>query len=218
MNKQEQLIKDISKLNVATLTEGDIIKVICNYGLVYDPGCDYGEWNGCMVERWGIPGIYQTPKQIAECIMELLKHDIKTYLEIGIFHGGSYLLMTNFLKLKNPDVMCIGVDISEQYMPKEVKPYIKGYHIGTSDDFKGKEFDLVFIDGEHSRMWAERDWLNVGQYAKIAMFHDIVQPTYPDLIKFWNELKEGKTYKEYCYQTEGKSVQGIGLLFNNVLF
>ena len=46
------------------------------------------------------------------------------------------------------------------------------------------------------------------------MFHDIVQPTYPELIQYWNTLKEGKNYKEYLYQTEGLPVQGIGLLFN----
>ena len=214
MNRQETLIKEISQLNPNTLTEEDIIRVMCNYGLVHDTQWDVGEWNKFKVENWNIPGIYQTPGQIAPCISNLLKHEINSYLEIGIFQGGSYLLMSNFLKLKNPNVKCIGVDISKQYLPKEVEPFIRELHIGTSDDFKRQSFDLVFIDGEHSLEWAKRDWENVGQYAKIAMFHDIVQPTYPDLIKFWNQLKEGKTYKEYCYQTEEKPVQGIGLIFN----
>ena len=214
MNKQETLIKEISELDIQTLTEEDIIRVVCNYGLVHDVGCDYGEWTQYMVEGWHVSGIYQTPRQIAQCIKELLKHEINSYLEIGIFQGGSYLLMTNFLKLKNPNVKCIGVDISEQYLPQQVKPYIHNLHLGTSDDFKGQEFDLVFIDGEHSPEWAQRDWDNIGKSAKITMFHDIVQPTYPGLIQFWNTLKEGKEYKEYCYQTTGKNVQGIGLIFN----
>jgi hypothetical protein len=214
MNKQEILIKEIAQLNINTLTEEDIIRVTCNYGLVYDPHWDCGEWDKYKVENWTIPGIYQTPRQIAECIMELLKYDINTYLEVGIFQGGSYLLITNFLKLKNPNIKCIGIDISREYMPKDVEPYIDNYTIGTSKDFSGQKFDLVFIDGDHSLKGALTDWLNVGQFAKIAMFHDIVQPTYPDLIYFWNCLKVHKQYKEYCYQTIGKDVQGIGLLFN----
>lgn len=217
MNKQEKLITDIASLNTNTLTEEEIIKVICDYGLVNDPGWDVGEWNKYMMKDRNLPGIYQTPKQIAECILELFKHEINSYLEIGIFQGGSYLLMTNFLKLKNPNIKCTGVDISDQYMLAEVKPYLDNYVIGTSKDFKDQCFDLVFIDGDHSLQGATTDWENVGQYAKIAMFHDIVQPTYPSLIKYWNELKQGKIYKEYCYQTTGKDVQGIGLLFNYLL-
>jgi hypothetical protein len=214
MNKQEKLINEIAKLNINTLTEEDIIRITCDYGLVYDPEWDCGEQTKYKVEGWNIPGIYQTPEQIAPCIMELLRHDIKTYLEIGIFQGGSYLLITNFLKLKNPDITCIAVDISDKYMSAEVKPYISEYNIGTSNDFHNVKFDLVFIDGDHSYEGVKTDWLNVGRFAKIAMFHDIVDLTCLGVVQLWNEIKEGKIYKEYCYQLANKDRQGIGLLFN----
>ena len=215
MSKQEQLIKEISELNINTLTEEDIIGIVCRYGLVADPGWDCGKWTEYKVKDWYTPGIYQTPEQIAQCIMELLKYDINSYLEIGIYQGGSYLLMTNFLKLKNPNIICIGTDISEQFMNADVKPHLLGYHIGTSNYFKEMKFDLVFIDGDHTYKGAKTDWENVGRFAKMTMFHDIVQPSCPELIQFWNELKEGKNYKEYCYHTTGKPVQGIGLIFNS---
>jgi len=47
------------------------------------------------------------------------------------------------------------------------------------------------------------------------MFHDINDNRCPGVVKFWNEVKEGKKFKEFLYQTDGENVHGIGLLFND---
>ena len=214
MKKIEILKESIQKLNVNTISVKDIEDIICQFGLVHDKGCDYGEFKKYMVAQRVDLGVYQTPRQFAECIYDLLQLDINSYFEIGLFNGGSYLIMTEFLKLKNPNVKCIGVDITDKYMLSEVKPLLDGFEMKTSDDFAGKQFDLVFIDGDHRYSGIKTDWDNVGKFAKYVIIHDINQPTWPAVKKFWNEIKTDKKHKEYLYQTENKNVHGIGLIFN----
>jgi len=122
--------------------------------------------------------------------------------------------MTEFLKKKNPDIRCVGVDITDKYMLAEVKEYLEGFNIATSENYKGQSFDLVFIDGDHRLNGIKTDWENVGKYAKYVIIHDINQPTWPAVKVFWESIKTGKKYNEYLYQTDGNNVHGIGLLIN----
>lgn len=215
LSKNQKLIDNISELNLNTLKDTDIIKLVCNYGLCPEYRPSYGEWNQYIVENMNEEGMFQTPKQIADAILELLKYDINTYAEVGIFKGGTHILMDSFLKLKNPNLKSVGIDIQDKRLTEDIKPYIN-LHIGTSLDFEGQHFDLVFIDADHSYEGVSTDYQNLGQYANIVMFHDINDDRCPGVVKFWNEIKEGKKYKEFKYQTNNENVHGIGLLFNEI--
>jgi len=213
ISKNQILIEEVSKLDLNNIKDTDIIDIVCNYGLCVEDRGAYGEWNKYMVYNRNEESMFQTPKQIADTILELLKHDINTYCEVGIFKGGSHLLITSMLKLKNPNLQSVGIDIQDRHLTENIKKYIN-LHIGTSEDFKKQKFDLVFIDGDHSYEGVSTDYNNLGQYANIVMFHDINDTTCPGVVQFWNEVKVGKKYKEFTYQTNNEGIQGIGLLFN----
>ena len=213
VSKNQVLIESVSKLDLDKITDKDIIDIVCNYGLCVEDRDAYGEWNKYMVYNRQEESMFQTPKQIADAMLELLKHDITTFAEIGVFKGGSHILIDNLLKSKNPKLESVGIDIQDKSLTEDIKKYIN-LHIGTSEDFKGQKFDLVFIDGDHSYEGVSTDYKNMGQYAKIVMFHDINDSTCPGVVKFWNEVKEGKKFKEFTYQTNNQPIQGIGLLFN----
>ena len=212
-SKNKILIDSINELNVNNIKDTDIIKMVCDYGLCVEDRDGYGEWNKYQIRSRSEEAMFQTPKQIADAVLELLKYDINTYAEIGVFKGGSHLLIKNILELKNKNLESVAIDIQDKHMTEDVKKYMN-LHIGTSEDFKGQKFDLVFIDGDHSYEGIATDYKNLGQHANIVMFHDINDSTCPGVVKFWNEIKEGKKYKEFTYQTNNQPIQGIGLLFN----
>lgn len=210
MEKIKKLKESIAGLNIKKATKKQIEKIICDFGIVYEPRAMYGEWNKYMVKDLGI---YQTPGQLAAAVKELLKHEINSYCEVGVYHGGNFLFLSEILKAKNPECICLGIDIDGRFLHPALKDEFTT-HIGTSKDLKGHKFDLVHIDADHAYNSVKEDWQNLGQYAKICMFHDINDETVPGVVKFWNEVKQGRKYKEFTYQTDGKPVHGIGLIFN----
>jgi len=212
MEKINQLKLAIKNLDLDNVCEDDLTKIICDLGLVYNKLDDYGEFDDFMVSK---DGIFQTPKQLSMCLMDLLKYDeINSYLEIGIYQGGTYLLISELLKKKNPNCVCNALDITDVYLTQNMRNSIDGFILGDSSSIKGKEYDLVFIDGDHSFKGLIKDWENIGKYANMIMFHDINNRLCPDVMNFWTFMKVGNSCKEFLYQSESKQIHGIGLLLN----
>lgn len=163
-------------------------------------------------------GIYQTPCQLARALVYLSDEKIDSYLEVGIFQGGCFLFVSEYLKRFNPGISCLGIDPTSFLNPEvreiaDASGFMKIAHI-TSDQIAGSKHDLVFIDGEHTGEWPERDWANVGKHARICLLHDIQETTCPEVVAFWEKLKAQKGYvtAEFLEHQSLIPLQGIGLL------
>jgi len=160
-------------------------------------------------------GIYQTPDQIGKALVYLSDFEIKSYLEIGVFQGGCFLFISEYLRRFNPEIKCLGIDPTS-YLNDEIREltelseWMRIAHV-TSDKMAGKKFDLVFIDGEHNGDWPQRDYENVGQYAKICMFHDIQDFQCPGVVDVWEAVK-GKKFIEFLDHSSDQASQGIGII------
>jgi hypothetical protein len=55
-------------------------------------------------------GMYQTPNQIAKALVYLSEFKIESYLEIGVFQGGNFIFVSEYLRRFNPDIKCTGLD------------------------------------------------------------------------------------------------------------
>lgn len=164
------------------------------------------------------PGIYQTPGQLAPALVYLSQFKITSYAEIGMFHGANFVFVAEYLRRFNPRIECLGIDPTD-YIHPEIEELIAregwmAYEKKTSDDFKGKPFDLVFIDGDHTNGWPARDWNNLGKPAGICMIHDIQEPTCPECIELWESVKntKGKIAVEFTANCAAVPQQGNGII------
>ena len=166
----------------------------------------------------GIAAIGQTPDQIAKALVYLSKFKIESFCEVGVCYGGNFFFMSEYLRRFNPTIQCTGVDPtmnpdSDIREIIDLSDWMRHLSL-TSNQIAGREYDLVFIDGDHVAPWPENDWNNLGKQAKICMFHDLQEPIWPDVAAFWITIKglKGKVTMEYLDDPSGRSTHGIGLI------
>lgn len=202
----------------------DYQKIICEFGLVNDSAPNlYGDDRVFMSQDRSDLAIYQTPIQFAKLLKFLEPYKFNSYLEIGLFAGGTFLFMKYFLEAKNPKILLNCID-PNNYVHAAAKGIVGPHKLpGTSKDLS-KEYDLVFIDGDHSYTWVEEDYHNAGQFAKVCIIHDIDEPSCPDVKRYWQKLlKDKEENKDFPFEnhieftetvSERKIVhQGIGILY-----
>lgn len=172
--------------------------------------------------------LQQIPEEFAKLLLFLKKLKNKSYLELGIGHGGSFFLTSLFqLNLET----CHAVDNCEYQ--KNI-PQFKNQHISiknkikylsqikqidninffnnTTDNFfklNNTTYDIIFIDADHSYKGVKKDFensikiLNENGY---IIFHDIANVSV-GVKKLWDELDNSKKIKEFIYSSNC----GIGI-------
>jgi hypothetical protein len=182
------------------------------------PYCGYG------LHHW------QYPNQFSKYLVQLAQFHIESYLEIGVRHGGTFVITVEYLNKFHPLKRVIGVDIG--YAPslidyKKWNPAVQFYQADTQTlrfkEFIKKQpsFDLVLIDGSHEEEACRTDFATLKEKANIIVLHDIVSTVCPGVIQLWNELKTGcsDTYLFFEYTDQyqsvktrtGKTFLGIGM-------
>lgn len=220
-NKNIIVVQNLIRiLDLASLKNPDVVaNLVRAFGIVHWGAPVFGNDEPFKNPTPDMAGIYQTPPQIAKALVYLSDFEVKTYLEVGVFQGGNFLFVSEYLRRFNPNIRCIGIDPTG-YMNSEIIHIIEkeiwiSFKSINSDHIAGQAFDLVFIDGDHSAEWINKDWDNVGKQAKICMIHDIQEPSCPDVPVFWNKLKVKKKTAEFLDYSGAEVSQGIGVIHND---
>lgn len=187
-------------------------------------------------------GIWQYPNQFEPYIEAIKAHfggsgGPKTYVEIGVAAGGTFMATCDLLS----PTRAVAIDISpvigttiddgragnrtpfDGLLAAFIDGKTREFFCGTSRDFATSSrcpatIDLLFIDGDHSYEGVKADFEALGPRSRVVVFHDIVSDACPGVVRFWREIVAafpGRT-AEFVDQYDSViagSFLGIGVLF-----
>ena len=205
------MIKDITKLSKEELLEW----------LRFEAGVNHNSWFGEGLKQGGIE-LQQVPEEYVELLWLLKNMNAKTYLNVGVGKGGSFMTETYIQESLERSV---AVDNSSYWAKEQTSSIIEKlewlndkvdaqleFNDSDSVEFLKKcedKFDAIFIDGDHSYEGVKRDYehaLPLLEEGGIIIFHDINSSGCPGVVKLWNEIKN-----ERCIEFVNSTTCGIGV-------
>lgn len=173
--------------------------------------------------------ILQIPEELADFIIMLKRHEknnrkLQKFLEIGFGNGITNTILNKFFdfddnvvvdnfsamtsndtlvaNLRHKDLIVISGDSTSKRcinMASKISP-----------------FDLIFIDGNHTSPYIEKDFENYSQLLNddgIIALHDIASSEWPDVKKTWKRIKQNKNWMSDEIICRNYKIQfGIGVL------
>ena len=161
------------------------------------------------------------------------ENEVKSYLEIGSYYGGSLWRIANAMP-QSSRVVFVDLPLLNGGERASLRKcaealQVRGYEVHAMfADSKSENvihwvsklapFDFCLIDGDHSLAGVSADWANYGLMAKMVAFHDIAWSRPPEwdgtrieVPEFWNSIKDEFRHEE-CKLHHSKS-HGIGVLW-----
>lgn len=174
---------------------------------------------------------WQYPNQFSKYLVHLSGQGIQSYLEIGVRHGGCFVVTIEYLSRFNPIREAVGVDLGSSSTLQEYAASRPGVtviqsssHDESFKDFvRGHEpFDLVMIDGDHGYEGCMEDFEAVRGRGRVLVFHDIVSEPTPGVVEVWQEVREREAgvfdfyefvdqYPDFSQRRGGATFLGLGV-------
>lgn len=146
--------------------------------------------------------LWQYPNQFSRYLCLLKEFPVKTYLEIGVRHGGTFITTIEYLSRFTTVSKGIAIDINDspglrEYMSQENRKCdIDFYRIDSrSDEFRKivagcTVLDLVLVDGGHDERTLRNDVETVLSKTNIIALHDTASVNHLSVTKICRELQE----------------------------
>lgn len=191
------------------------------------PALGLSDENPAVFPAWLWPSLgkglrcWQYPNQFGEYLARLSRYPVRSYLEIGVQHGGTFIVTVEYLERFRPVDTAVGIDLTR---PPGLIRYAQGRDNvefvrvdSASRRFRQLlarlgPFDLVLIDGDHSLEACQRDLHTVLPYANMVALHDIVDSPSPGVGEVWREAKStlGQDLNFYEYTRQYDGVRSAG--------
>lgn len=140
----------------------------------------------------------QFPNQFAPYLVAIGGLGIRSYMEIGVDHGGTFLITTAYLSRRGALERATAVDrfdipsLHSHPGPARTTTVIRAESSSPKVARHLAEhgpFDLVLIDGDHSEEGVRRDLELVRPHAHAIALHDIVGENTPGVRAVWESLR-----------------------------
>jgi predicted O-methyltransferase YrrM len=176
----------------------------------------------------------QIEAELAELVTEVRRLNPANVLEIGTARGGTLFLWT---RLAQPDAIVVSIDLRggkfgggysrwRGHVYRRFRRKHQRLHLLREDSheprtfnktrelFRGRQIDLLFIDGDHTYEGVKKDWEMYSGLVRpggLIVFHDIAGNYDDTQVKtLWDSIRSGFEHREYIFGQNGQ--YGIGIL------
>lgn len=152
--------------------------------------------------------IWQYPIQFSRYLAATSQLKVRSYLELGIRHGGAFVATVEYLERFGPPLdFAVAVDLlpcpsMDEY--RKLNPRASFERLNTQSPALAALverlgfIDLVFIDSHHEEGQCRRELEMLLPRAGMIALHDIVNRDWPGIGAVWEELKAARTHR--CYE------------------
>ncbi len=158
---------------------------------------------------------WQWPNQLGPYLAEVARHDVRTYLEVGVFRGGTFVITVELLRRLGTLRTAAAVDLLRlpaihRYAAEAPEVVVRRYD--TRDPrfarfVEGLRPDFALVDGDHSEEGCQRDLDVVRPHARLIALHDISEANHPGVRAVWDRLRREHAgeydFHEFTAQYEG---------------
>lgn len=167
--------------------------------------------------------IWQYPREFARYLALLMRLGVRSYLELGVRHGGSFVTAVECLARCGPVDSAWAVDIMECPSMAEycrLNPAARFLQLNTQSDAfvraldEHGPFDAAFIDANHDEEECRHEFEVLRERAAIVAFHDIANTEFPAVGRVWDEVRRLDGYRCFEYVSgypEPHTPMGIGV-------
>lgn len=195
-------------------------ELVCELGL-NDEGAE--EFPQHLHAHFGGLRIWQYPSQFGPYLQYVAQLGVRSYLEVGIRHGGSFVATVEYLQRFSPLACALGVDVipAPALAPyAEANPHVQlAWLDSRSAAFRELlrergPFDLAFVDSHHTEEQCRAEVDLLRRHARMIALHDITNIGWPAVATVWRELLASPAWEcvQFTSQYEGLGpFMGIGL-------
>jgi hypothetical protein len=170
--------------------------------------------------------LWQLPNQFAPYLIEIARHGVRRYLEIGVRHGGSFTATVEYLSRAGEleEAVAVDIDAVPSLLPYPLdQPAVRLMQADTTTERfaawvdRHPGFDLAFVDGLHTYEGCRRDFETVRPRARMIALHDIANHIEPEVGRVWADIRREYAadydFHEFTaqYDEGGLPDMGIGL-------
>ncbi len=141
---------------------------------------------------------FQQPNQFSRYLCHLSRYRINSYLEIGVWQGGTFIITLEYLSRFNDIRRALAVDSAIQ-LPMRHYALMNDRVVLHEGDSKTPEalamitrdwWDLALVDGDHSEEGCFADYRAVRSAASMIALHDIHSDLCPAVTAVWKRLSD----------------------------